>query len=325
MRNVLNSNIARAATEETGSTESAALPLASKVEILTDESAINAIKKAATGGRMRNVHDKFESAAAAFQKGQEECEKHGVRALFNPKLFFRTDESGEVITDDDGNPQMLDSMADSRFAVAVIGARQKNAKGQTEPGIRGLIMFPIPTLAAFIANGESWLAKIAEKEAAHVAFRNLRNATTNAELDAAVDSMPNDVDGFIASYNSGDGLDTETIDAVWSDVRKYIKSEAPQLYGLMPPKAEIIKAIRSASYARQEHPELESRGLFVNVFAALVMKAGEGWKDSDGNADPLDTSAIQEWIDNRETTNIAQRQAAEKDFSALDSLDLGIA
>lgn len=306
------------------STDSAAMPLAATVAVLTDEAAIDSIKKAGTGGKMRNIHESFESAVAAFQKGAAEAEKHGVPALFEPKLFFAHDESGEVATDSEGNPIMLESAIDSRFAVAVVGARVKKGN-KVETGIKALVIFPIPSLAQFIAGGEAWLNKIAEKEAAHVAFRNLRQAVTLDELQAANASMPFDVDGYIASYNSGDGLDTETIDAVWSDVRKFIKSEAASLYGLMPAKQEVIKSIRSTSYAMQEHPELEKRGIFTNVIAALVIKAAENWKDGDGNETPLDTDVIQGWLEARDTTNIAQRQAAEKDFSALDSfnLDLG--
>lgn len=304
-------------------TAAAAANLSSKVAVLTDEAAVDSIKKAATGGKMRNVHDSFDAAIAAFQKGAAECEKHGVPALFNPALFFTTDSDGNVQTDDNGNPVMLDTAAESRFAVAVVGAREK-VGNKIESGIRALVIFPIPTLAQFIASGEAWLNKIAEKEAAHVAFRSLRQAVTLGELEAANASMPFDVEGYIASYNSGDGLDTETLDAVWSDVRKFIKSEAAALYGVMPAKQEVIKSIRSASYAMQEHPELEKRGMFVNVIAALVIRAAESWKDNDGNPTPLDASAIQDWIENRDTTHIAQRQVAEKDFSALDGFDLNL-
>lgn len=331
--NAINENIGSESTGEiaanAGSAGSAGSAgnanLNAPVNVLVDETAIDSIKKAATNGKMRNVYSSFDSAIAAFQKGSAEAEKHGVPSLFNAALFFEMGEDGEVKLDSEGNPIMLSQHAEggSRFAVAVVGARKKTGN-KIESGIRALVIFPVPSLAQFIAGGESWLAKIAEKEAAHVAFRGLRNATTLAELEAANSTMPNDVDGYIASYNSGDGLDTETIDAVWSDVRKFIKSEASSLYGLMPPKQEVIKAIRSASYAMQEHPELEKRGLFTNVIAALVIKAAENWKDGDGNEAPLEVDTIQGWIDNRDTTHIAQRQTAEKDFSVLDGFDLNI-
>lgn len=271
-----------------------------KQTILLDEDKITAIKKASTGGVMRKVYDSIDEAKAAFEKGKTLAEKEGLPVV-------SVDES------------KFDGM---QAAVAVVGARKRNSKGTMDSGIRALVLFPVPTAEQFIESARDWVAKIAEKEAAHVAFRNLRNAESDDELIQAVDKMPVTVEEYVASHRGGEGIDTETFDAIWSDARKFLKEKMPALADLLPQKGEALKALRSKEYAESD-PQLaplEERGVFAFLGKFLIQVA-EAWQDDKGEPAPLDTTAIQEWLDNRDTLILPKRAPAEKDFSVLENLD----
>lgn len=309
-----------------------------KLNILLDKSAgdkIDSIKQP-IGGKMRKVfestpivNDKgkvtgmtsaYESAKAAFDAAAKAAGDDLAKFEHSADAFRiveseSTDEAGNITrTYGDFDPDM-------RAVVAVVGARERDKAGKMESGIRGLVLFPMPSTNAFVSQAEAWLSKVVEKEAAHVAFRALRNSTTTEEFAAAGEGMPTDVESFVAQYQGGDGLDTDTFDAVWTPLRNGIKEAMPKLYTLLPQKQEVLKSIRSAAYAKDEHPELESKGVFVYL-ANLAIGGAESYKDAEGNPAPMDASAIKEWLESRETTVLATRKV-DKDFSILENLDLG--
>lgn len=289
-----------------------------KINILFDSDKISAIKKAVGAGQeaMRRVYDDPAKAAEAFNAASALAESEGVTSYAVPAEI--TDSEGNVIA----SPY---SDMDCRAAVAVVGARERNAAGKMESGIRAVVMFPIPTVSAFQEGGESaakWLDKIAEKEAAHVAFRRLRNAESAEELASAFEAMPTTVDAFVAEY-VGEGADTEAFDTLWTPLRNMLKQNQPALVDLLPAKPEVLKAIRSKAYAEQEHGKLEEHGVFVYLARALI-GAAASYANDKGEPDPIDSTAIQQWLENRDTYQLPTRTPAEKDFSVLDNINLEI-
>lgn len=279
--------------------------MANAKHTITNEEVIESIKKAATNGRMRRIYSDVAAATAAFDSAKAIAEKHNLPCVAAPAESF-----GEGM----------------QPTVAVVGSRDRDSKtGKMLTGIKALVMFPIPTAEAFIANASDWIAKIAEKEAAHVAFRGLRNANTAEEVISEAEKMPRTVEDYVATYARSDGLDTEAYDTLWSECRKFLKDKMPTLVPLLPQKGEVLKAIRSASYAAEEYEALESKGVFVPFLTTLLTNAGAAWKDKDGNADPVDTSEIESWVETRDEVHIRKAAEQEKDFSVLDNLDLGLA
>lgn len=266
--------------------------------IVTNTEKTDAIQ-AAIGGKMRNTFKTLEEAKAAFEKGK------ALAAAESLPCFAHADEA------------FSDGMVP---AVAIVGARKRVAGGKMESGIKGVVMFPIPSTESFYELAQAWVAKIVEKEAAHVAFRRLRNAESSEELEQAAGAMPLDVASYVAEHaRGGEGLDTDTFDTVWTPIRKHLKDAMPGLVALLPQKAEVLKAIRSEAYAKAEQGPLEAKGVFVYL-ANLIIQAAEAWTaGASQEAAPLDTSAIKGWLEERGTLDLR----TEKDYSELDKLDLG--
>ena len=314
----------------------------SGINVLFDATKLEAVKKAIGGGdlEMRKVFAKpvtdsegkptgeatpdLESAVKAFEAATAAAPE--VSAYFPTRIVV--DKKGKPVLDADGNEQQeldLSLFETANPVVAVVGARVKNATtGKMDSGIRAILLFPLPTVQQFLdsENGASFVAKVIEKEAAHVSFRELRNAETQAELDAAFAGMPRDVDSFVASHTRGGGVNLDTFNTAWPDVKAELKQKATALYDHLPQKADLIRAIRSKKAAEQIDNDLESRGIFVWL-ANAVIKFAENWKDKDGNADPLDTTPIQEWLENREVEDLSKAEKA-KDLDALDKFAAGL-
>lgn len=280
------------------------------IKLTFKEDAISAIKKAVGGGKesMRTVYVELEKAKAAFNAAKAIAEAEGVAA------FAQADE---LLTGEGMLP-----------VVAVVGVRERNEKtGKFDSGIRSVIMFAMPTANAFIGHNETsqaWVEKIIEKEAAHVFFRRLRNADSAESLSAAFDGSPHDVDTYVAEY-VGEGLDTDAFDAIWPGFRKLLTEKLPALVKLLPGKGEVLKAIRSKIYAEgdAELSPLEAQGIFKFIAESMI-KAGQSATNAAGELDPIDTSSIESWLAERDTFTYREAPKAEKDFSVLSGLNLGI-
>ena len=304
--------------------------MATNLNVITDSTKVEAIKKAIGGSKqeMRVLFADIESAEKTFIAATKEA-GDSVPALRPMRpimaevdiLNDKGKPTGEKRQEPTGEYEPDDSVFDGmQIAVAVVGARKKNdSTGKMDSGVKAVVMFPIPSTETFLKSeaGTDWVAKVIEKEAAHVAFRGLRNSETIEEIRAEFDSMPRDVDTFVTSAR-GEGLDTDTFDAAWLPLRAQIKAEAPELADMLPTKAEVLRAIRSKAYAEQSQEELESNGVFVWLGKSLIAFA-DNWKDEKGELAPLDSSAIKEWIEGRDTLDLSKAEKP-KDFSALASL-----
>lgn len=315
----LLSSIAFAAPDAAGSAPTPTDPVESATErtnqalaILSDEDKVGSIKKVL---KAREVFPTLDLAIAKLQKAAEATENfyglpYSITGL-NPA-------TGEVDNSRyEGNKVVL----------AYVGGRvTTKAKGEDKNlvGIKGIVIYPMPTLESIInsEDGAKWIEKTAEKEIALVAFRNFREAATLFAFEQGVDKVASTVSALVAdAERGGNGLDTDTFDALWKDTRDALKDNAPALAALLPGKAEVLKCIRSESYAKENEPDLEGRGIFVWL-ANVIIKAAESNEDKQGNADPLDPAAIKEWLEGRSTLEIKKADAKARDFSALDSMQL---
>lgn len=272
------------------------------------------VTKAEDGTESTTILPALDRAKAAYAKAAELAILAGVRA-YRPMKEVKDEATGEVTEEPD------DSAFDNAMpVVAVVGARERKP-GETKmsPGIRAVVLFPIPTIDAFIetsTESKAWLNKIAEKESAHVAFRALRNAETQEELDAAAKGMPISVGDFIERQRIAGESDTDVFIALWKEVKPMLKAAQPTIHDLLPPRGELIKAIRSKAYAESEAEcqPLEAAGIFVGLANAII-KAGASFKDAEtGELTPMDTSSIQNWLAERDSFIF---QTAAKDFSVL--------
>lgn len=270
-----------------------------------DATVMKNIKKAVGGTKeeMRKLFDSKEDALVAFKNAATIATAAGVAVNANE------------ITE--GNTPV----------VAVVGARERDAKGVMQSGIRAVVMFSMPTTDAIIEHeeGRKWLDKIVEKELAHVAFRRLRNAESAEELELAAKSIPDTIDAFIASYNVGEGLDTDSFDKVWLTVKKLVKEKNAALVELLPGKADVIKAMRSKAFAESQTENgvdaLEKAGVFVYLLKGCI-GAAKANTTEDGKPDELDTSEMEKWLAERDTFVLPSKAETVKDFSILEGLNL---
>lgn len=288
-----------------------------KLNILMDSDKIAAVKKAIGGDRV--VFDSLDEAKAKFEAAKAAAGEDVIALAADDSAFDAGTYEVEVtVGEGDEAKTEIQERPVMQAALAVVGARVRDSKGTMQPGIRGIVLFPIPSAQALINEAFDWIEKIAEKEAAHVAFRGLRNSESVEEFEGEFNSMPRSVSDFVASHRATSTFDSEAFDAMWPTIRADLKANLPALAEWLPPKAETLRAIRSKAYAEQEHNELESRDLFVWLANSMIEAAAQ-WKDEKGEPAPIDASAIQGWVDGRDELDLS-RKTEEKDESKLDAL-----
>lgn len=193
-------------------------------------------------------------------------------------------------------------------------------------GARGFAIFPLHPVEAITADdsGNDWLKKVITKESAHVALRGLRNVNPALGTDAlvaAAQSMPLSVSDYVEESTS-EGLDTAAFDKLWKQFRKLL-SEDPATAALaveLPNKAEVIKAIRSAAFAREEYGNIESMGGFKwigETMAATVdgMKAAASQEGEDFD---FDSAEIRGWLAGRDSKVFTTPKRAAADLNTVD-------
>lgn len=209
-----------------------------------------------------------------------------------------------------GDMRTLDSIESVPFANQPVIVTALGAKGNKRSGIRGLVIMPNPTVSDFLATpeGTAFAAKVIEKEVAHVGLRQLRNEAANgtAAIFAAAEAMPATVDDF-AKESTRVGVDTTGFDAVWSGLRKKLGAAIPGLLESLPRnKAEVITAIRSASWAAEMYPDLEKRNVFTGI-GQLAIKAIDALPaDTDADSDE-----VAGWLRGRDEYNAPVKERAE--------------
>jgi len=233
------------------------------------------------------------------------------------------------VTGDDTIPPVTEWPAEfgtAQVCVSFIGLRGlTDDAGKAVNGAKGFAVYPLHSLDAIRSNedGESWLYKIAEKEGSHIALRGLRNvapALGNDALAAAAMSMPITVSDYVEESTS-EGLDTTAFDTLWKQFRKML-SETPDTAALVPSlpnKSEVLKAIRSTAYAKQEYEQLESIGAFrfIADTMANIIDHMRGEAVAKGEEFELDSAEIRGWVATRDTKVFAAPVKAALDPSKI--------
>lgn len=203
-----------------------------------------------------------------------------------------------------------------RAALGFVGAKKKDATG-----IKGIVIFPVPTVEQFasVENGPAFIDKVVVKEVALVAFRAFRESQTLHEFLSGVNAAPANAAEYATEAKRG--LDRDTFDALWLGFKSTLKEQMPALHDLLPPKAMFLDALRSKNYAESQDDTkaLEAKGWFVR-FGKAMIKAAEANKGENGEALPLDASAIENWLLTRDELVLERDGGKPKDFSVLDSL-----
>lgn len=295
----------------------------------TDANRINAMKKALNAGTdsrgSRRVFDTYEAARAAFDAIAKEAD--GAIPMLDVSEVERNAHAFEpetiTWTDEDGDHSVELTPA------AVIGfigqQRKKPGEEDGETGIMAVALFPLPSVEAFIYGARPWVEKIIEKEIGLVAFRRLRQAESLEELMAAVEQQPVLVGEYTAAHAREGGVDLSTLKTIWSGWRSWLKEQAAPLAAALPTRAQVVKALRSKSYALAdpETVEIEKAGLWEMIGKSLIHIANS-WEDKEGNSDPQDAAMFEEWLTGRDTLALEYR-TAEKDYSKLGGISLSFA
>lgn len=217
----------------------------------------------------------------------------------------------------------------ARIVVATVGVRDKGDASKGIParnGMKAIVIMKQPSVADFLADesetAKNFVAKLIEREATDVQFSGIRGADTVEELAVIMAGLPDSVGGIVENARVGSGAGQSSFDNLWPDFRKgYLKVKHAKLESLLPQKPEMIKALKSRSYAlaNPATKAIEEGGFFVKIAVAL-MKAAETVKNEAGEIEPVDTADIQAWLDGRDSNQI-EYKTPEVKASDLDGLD----
>lgn len=220
----------------------------------------------------------------------------------------------------------------SQVCVATVGVRDKASNTN---GIKAIVVFEAPTADAFLerlADDDSkvkdWIAKLIEREAIDVAFSNLRQPDlTPDDFKTVVAGMPATIEDIISSARESIAGDTEAFDTLWQPFKEgVLKTKAAPVHAALVgvPKADVIKAIRSKVYAlaNPRTQALENVGMWEKIAKGMISAAG-AFTDPDGKPTPVDASAIQAWVDSRESVVLTYTmpKVDEKALSAAAEID----
>jgi len=321
IRSILMSTVASIAfakADESGSqtgTESTTAPDAPEstaLVFLFDEEKIKKIKAAISD---YEVFDSIDLAAAKLEKAMSATENfYGLPVQVKGLKADGTIDS--------------DLYAGQRACLAYITAKG-NAKENQNSGIKGILLFPVPTVAQFMLNeaGQQFIDKVVVKEVRLVAFRQVRDSTSLYDFTSGMERIPSNADEYATESRRG-GIDTDTFDALWPGFKTALKDRKPEHYAALPQKKQFLDALRSADYAKNtdETRAFEEGGWFAK-YAELLIGAAANNKDEKGQPDPLDSNSLKDWLANRDTLVLEREGGKPKDYSKLGSaadFDLGM-
>lgn len=271
----------------------------------------------------------FESVDAAIKALQNIYRIEGFPAAFDVvgARIGLIDVTGE-----DTIPPLADWPEEYRnegvkICVTFIGVRGvKGADGKETNGARGFAVYPLHPLDALQADesGLSWLWKVAEKEASHVALRGLRNigiALGSDALAQAAMAMPVSVSDYVEESDR-ESMDTTAFDSLWKDFRKML-ADSPATAAIvsrLPNKGEVLKSIRSKPFALETYEELEKMGVFTfiaNTMIGLIDTMKESAIEA-GEDFELDSDEIKGWLTTRDSKVFAAPKRIEGDLATVD-------
>jgi len=295
-------------TQGTDATADAPSPAATPIVPVTDEEKVKKIKAAMSD---REVFPTLADALAKLEKAAGATENfYGLPVQVKGlKADGTVDES---------------IYAGQRAALAYVGHKEKD-----KSGMKAVLIFPVPTLEQFLAfeQGKAFLDKVMVKEVGLVAFRQVRDSATVYDFTSGMERIPANADEYAAESRRG-GIDTDAFDALWIGFKNALKSKKPEHYAALPAKKQFLDALRSKAYALEtDETRAFEQGGWFEVYGKLLINAAANNKTEKGEPDPIDASAIQAWLDGRDTLVLEREGAKPKDYSKLGSaaeFDLGL-
>lgn len=280
-----------------------------KLPVITTDDDIAAIKK---NMRAYTYYDSAAALVAAMNTIAKATENFCGLQVFAQGI--ERGESGDYMLTDETK------YADSTPVLAYVGGQNKTAGGKSTPVIKAILAFGIPTVDVTLAQAPDLAKKVLGKEFRHVYFRGFRDADTIAAAMSGFEASPVGIEAFAASHarSAAEELDTDTFDAIWPAIRKRLTASHPALAKLLPPKGEVIKAMRSASYALGMYKDLEEKNIFLGLAVTCIEVAQSQDK-------PLDASTIKSWAVDRNTVNIDYKRVTAEDLESLQSYDAAAA
>ena len=221
-----------------------------------------------------------------------------------------------VSQDDEGNlvfdPDVYTD--DTRVMISVLTQR---GDGPGTSTVKAIVIAPIPTFEAILANpeGNAWAQAILEKELNHVAVRQLRKAENVGDV---VDSMPKTLEDYITSNRESGGM-LQAFEELWRPIKNNMAklSRAWKLANLS--KKELRRGLESKAYASFSYPTLEETkqgSLFEFALQGMITTAkNQG----------LDPSIFERWLAGRNEKTIEAATEDEDETFSLDDLAAAMA
>jgi hypothetical protein len=266
---------------------------ATPISLVSDPKRVKAIRDAI--GASRRVFPTAEAAATALAEAATKTNNFdGVPVSIHG-----------LVTDKEGNSSIDPTAYFGMNAVLGIVAAQTAVAGSDKKinAIKGVVLFPVPMLDTLLESdtARNWLAKIVEKEGAHVLYRPYRAAESVEAFEAAIDEAPKTVDEFVTQADRSGDLDTSAFDAVWKEFRTAFAKSHKEANRATPQKVPFIRCLRSKAAALREYPKQEAANLFVGV-AGLLIEAIE--------ASGEDPAEIKAWLAGRNELDLPTPGAA---------------
>lgn len=289
--------------------------------ILLDKVLLKNLRTALGGDRVAFVTD---DDSSAYEKLEKKLELAAAATVTKDE---NGNESGPFYdvafiprTGNDSAP--LESAA--TIMLSTVGVRDKKTSTN---GIKAIVAYEVPIAADFLAAeseaAQAFVEKVIERECSDVAFSGLRGADmTLADMQRAVEAMPTTVDDIVTTSRETSGVDSDAFDTLWVPFKNsVIKVKAPALLPVLPPKPEVQKAMRSASYALANPSTRagEESGLWANLLNAMI-KIAPDFTDDKGNPTPVDPTSMVEWLEERKELELqyAARTLESSDLAGIE-------
>lgn len=206
-------------------------------------------------------------------------------------------------------------------SVATLGTRIKPKAGEKGTGvnaIRAITIMPLPTVDAFIEQTKDWVSKLVIREAADANFSGLRASATVEEAQAAINQVMLTPEQFASSSNLG--MDVSAFDDNWNDFKAAFVAQHPAFAEHIPGKGIVMRAFRSASYAKANpYTEgLESKGYWVKILKMFIAALKNSVDAKTKESNDIDTSVLESWLETRDSLELTYSEpAAPKAVDAL--------
>lgn len=161
-----------------------------------------------------------------------------------------------------------------RLVVSALGQRGIVCEdGEKRDGIVGFAIYPAYSVDDILghAAGKEYLERLAAKEMGHIAHRRLRGIEGISDDDFAARAIatPTALDDFLlrATVGGGKGSAADALSVSWGTIKKVLLASPAMAAPVraLPAKAELIKCVRSASYAAATQAASEEHGNFVKI------------------------------------------------------------